>query len=291
MNTILKSHDVQNLIRLALDEDSVRHDVTANVAELQKMAEAHIIAKEPCVLAGVDVLRDIFRKLNKKIRVTALYRDGAYVTKGCVVFKVKGNLVCILKAERTALNFLGRMSGVASLTRKYIKALGRSKTKIYDTRKTIPGWRVLDKYAVIVGGGTNHRMNLSDGVLLKENHLQAFNGGVSLNDIVRKYRKGKRPRFIEIEVRNIKEACLALQTDADIIMFDNMKPGIIRKIIHKTRLTMPKKRTVFEASGGITLKNIKDYAHLGLNRIAIGAITHSARTIDFTCLVQKVSSL
>lgn len=283
MKLDVKSKEIQALIKKALCEDLGECDLTSETLFTKKdRAKAVIIAKENGVLAGLDVAAEVFLKADPDLKVKKLKKDSDEIQKGDRVFSLSGSLLGILKAERTALNFLQRMTGVATVTNKYVLAAQGTKTKIYDTRKTIPGWRVLDKYAVRAGGANNHRMGLFDGILLKENHLYQFDKGHSAAKAIRHIRNKNRNKIcIIIEVHTIPVAIEAARAAADIIMFDNFSPARIRNAMKR----ISKKGIIYEASGGITLRNIKAYTKLDLDRISIGALTHSTNAIDFTLLV------
>ena len=205
------------------------------------------------------------------------FQDGSILRKGDVVVRIQGSLQSILKVERVALNFLGRLSGIATLTHKFVKEVKGLPVDIMDTRKTIPGFRFLEKYAVKSGGGKNHRFGLYDGVLIKENHLIATKGVRSALETIQK--KLKKKMTVEVEVKNFKEVKEALEAKADIILLDNFSVSDV-----KEALALIGKRALTEVSGGIHLQNVRRYAETGVNRISIGALTHSAPNFDFSLL-------
>jgi len=278
------------IIISALKEDIGSGDITSSLLfEKDIILLAHIIAKEECVLAGVDVARWAFDAVDEKIAFTALCKDGDGVKKGKRIISVKGSAKNILSAERTVLNFLGHISGVATLTAEFVKAIKGADVKIYDTRKTMPGLRELEKYAVEIGGGRNHRVGLWDGVMIKDNHLEAMRvKGEGLR--VKAVResivafKNRGYKNVEVEVENIAEFKEALEADADIIMLDNMSVQDMKKAVKLRGLRVKGGglRVVLEASGGISLDNIKKIAKAGVDRISIGRLTHSAPSIDFS---------
>lgn len=270
----------EQAVARALAEDFGLGDVTTEAlirADLE--GRASILAKRDGVLAGMDVAKEVFRQVDSSLRLKALVKDGARVTKGQVVGWVEGGVASILKGERVALNFLQRMSGIATETARYVEAVAGTKAVITDTRKTAPGLRVLDKYAVRMGGGQNHRMNLADGVLIKDNHLVALRPcGMTLEDAVRRARE-RVPRSlkVEVEVGSLEEAEEALSAGVGIIMLDNMKLDDLRRAVG-----LIGGRALVEASGGITLDNVRSIAETGVDLISVGALTHSASALDIS---------
>ena len=260
----------------ALKEDIPWEDVSANaVVATDAEGEAELIAKEGGVLAGAFVFARTFTLLDDCTTVQFFVEEGEEFQKGKTVAKVRGNMRAILSGERTALNFLQRMSGIATYTRGAVTLLQGAKTRLVDTRKTTPGLRTLEKYAVRVGGAGNHRFNLSDGVLLKDNHIGAA-GGVK-EAIVRAKAYAPFVRKIEIEVETLEELQEALDAGADIVMLDNMPLETLKKA-----LTLAKGRAETEISGNVTKENIALYASLGADYISSGALTHSAPVLDFS---------
>jgi nicotinate-nucleotide pyrophosphorylase (carboxylating) len=271
---------VEQAVRNALAEDLAYGDVTTeSLVPFALEGKASILVKRDGVLAGIDVAKEVFRQVDHRLRFKALGKDGAKVRKGDVVATVEGRVVSILKAERTALNFLQHLSGIATETARYVDAVSGTKAIITDTRKTIPGLRLLEKYAVRAGGGKNHRLNLGDGVLIKDNHLIALRvSGVGLGEAVKKTRRrALRTVKIEVEVESLKQAREALSAGADIIMLDNMKVKGIRQVVEMVR-----GRALLEASGGITLDNVRSVAKTGVDLISVGALTHSAKALDIS---------
>lgn len=281
MNCINQS-EVKRIIALALKEDIGKKDITSElVIPVKKRTKAVIVAKDNCVICGLDIAAGVFNKMDKGISFECLAREGQYVKKGKIIARLEGNARAILTAERVALNFLSFLSGIATKTSRYVKVVRPYKVKILDTRKTIPGLRRLEKYAVRTGGGANHRMTLDEMVLVKDNHLADNN-----KNITEKIRAQIPKRMeIEIEVENLTEFKDALNKKPDIIMLDNMSVDDIKKAIKirnslstNTRQTKPK----LEASGGITLKNVRKFAAAGVDMISIGALTHSVKSADMS---------
>lgn len=274
----------EELIRLALAED-LRDigDLTCQaLVSPEERAEVLVVAREPGVFAGGPVAALVFEKLDPAAEWHGLVPDGATLERGTVAAKVTGPLSTLLTGERTALNFLQHLSGVATLTRKFVDAVAGTRAEILDTRKTIPGWRSLDKYAVRAGGGTNHRLGLYDGCLIKDNHLAAWSEwrkGATLADAVREARQ-KTPAgvSIEIEVDTLEQLADALGGAPDIVLLDNMPPDQLRKAVAIRDNRAPK--VLLEASGGVTLETVAEIAKTGVERISSGALTHSARALD-----------
>lgn len=283
----MRADEVKQLKRIvneALAEDLAYGDVTTEAlvpSELE--GKAAILVKKDGVLAGMDAAKEVFRQVDRSLRFKALVKDGAKVGKGKVVATVEGKMASMLKAERTALNFLQHLSGIATETARYVDAVAGTKAIITDTRKTVPGLRLLEKYAVRVGGGHNHRLNLSDGVLIKDNHLVilAF-CEVELGASVKKARKrAPHTMKVEVEVESVKQAREALSAGADIIMLDNMKLKDMRRVVELVH-----GRALLEASGGITLDNVRSVAETGVDLISVGALTHSAKALDISLEVE-----
>jgi len=229
------------------------------------------------VLAGVEVAKAVFLHVDPSLRVEVRIQDGAKVRKGDVVAIIQGRVASILKAERVALNFLTRLSGIASETARYVEAIKGLKARITDTRKTTPGIRLLEKYAVRVGGGRSHRQHLGDGILIKDNHLAALRSlGLGLKEAIERARQSSTLK-IEVEVESIDGARQALEAGADIIMLDNMAIEDMRQVVEIAR-----GGALIEASGGITLDNVRSVAESGVDLISVGAITHSAKALDLS---------
>jgi nicotinate-nucleotide pyrophosphorylase (carboxylating) len=273
---------VRRLVRPLLDEDIGRGDITTQaVVPPELEGRARIEARAPGILAGLDVARCCFEEVRgDDVSWTPLARDGQSVAPGDVVVRLAATLASILTAERTALNLLSRLSGVASATRNAVQAVGDRPVKIADTRKTTPGLRYLEKYAVLVGGGANHRAGLDDGVLIKDNHIAAA-GGVA--EAVGRARAGVAHGLrIEVEVTDLSELDEALAAGADAILLDNMAIGDVQVAVGRAG-----GKVLLEVSGGINSSNIAEYAATGVDVISLGALTHSAPHIDFALEVEK----
>jgi nicotinate-nucleotide pyrophosphorylase (carboxylating) len=268
-----------DLIGLALAEDIGSGDVTAKwFTGDERQASAVIVAKEACCLAGIGVCAEVFSRVDKSLCVSALESDGACLNPGHPVLRIAGLASSILTAERTALNFLQRLSGVATMARKYVEAVRGTGTVILDTRKTTPGFRLLEKAAVAAGGATNHRTGLYDMVMVKDNHLAAGTTPEEIQSAIRRAKAANPALRIEIEADTLAQAKAFFQMDGvDVVLLDNMPPHLLREAV---ALRPPHIR--LEASGGITLANIRAIAETGVDYISIGAITHSAPAVDFS---------
>jgi nicotinate-nucleotide pyrophosphorylase (carboxylating) len=271
---------IESIIRLALEEDDFENDITSNaLISPDEQGTAYIIAKEEGILACANIISPVFHTVDHALKVNLLQTEGRRVTRGDIIAEIRGSLRSILSAERTVLNFLSRLSGIATQTARYTEKIKGTRAIVRDTRKTLPGMRLLEKYAVTIGGGENHRLNLADGILIKDNHIAALKkDGMTLLEMIKKARQNSHAdTIIEIEVDSMEEAEEALKTDADIILLDNM--GIEDM---KTVVAMWGGKIKLEASGGITLDNIREVALTGVDYIAIGALTHSAKALDFS---------
>jgi len=276
----LSEEQVDNIIDLALAEDISHGDVTSETLmspDLQ--GKASILVKAEGVLAGGEVAKRLFLRVDSSLKVDSLVKDGAKIKCGDIIATISGRVISILKAERTALNFLQRLSGIASQTAQYIAETQGTGVRITDTRKTTPGLRLLEKYAVRMGGGQNHRFHLGDGILIKDNHLAALHAlGMSLKDIVAKAKQNTPQGLtVEVEVNTVEEALEAAAAGADIIMLDNMPPDEMRRVV-----SLIPGQVKTEASGGITLNNVRAAAMSGVNTISIGALTHSVKALDIS---------
>jgi nicotinate-nucleotide pyrophosphorylase (carboxylating) len=264
-------------IAAALQEDLGNGDITTEFFVPEALhASGRIVAHEPAVVAGTGTAAEIFRKVDPATDVQIVLRDGEAVAAGDVVIEVLGLARSILKAERVALNFLQRLCGIATLTRQFVDAVGNHPAKILDTRKTTPGLRALEKAAVVAGGGVNHRSGLFDMVLVKDNHLAALGGLSGFADQIRRLRKERPNIRIEVEADDLEQARAFVEIDGiDAILLDNMVPAQIREA-----LALRRNNIKFEASGGITLKNVRRIAATGVDYISIGALTNAARAVD-----------
>jgi nicotinate-nucleotide pyrophosphorylase (carboxylating) len=267
-------------IDAALQEDLGQGDITTQffVPE-QLQGAARIMAREKAIVAGVETAAGVFRRVDPAIQIEIVRADGVEVAPDDVVMQLGGLARSILTAERVALNFLQRLSGIATLTRQYVDAAANPNVKILDTRKTTPGLRALEKAAVVAGGGSNHRSNLSEMVLVKDNHLACVNGIGAFIEAIRQVRAERPGIRIEVEADELKQVRAILKAaDVDLILLDNMRPAQLREAV-----ALGKNRNVkFEASGGVTLKNIRQIAATGVDYISVGALTHSASAIDFS---------
>jgi nicotinate-nucleotide pyrophosphorylase (carboxylating) len=264
-------------IAAALKEDLGNGDITTEFFVSEALhASGRIIAHESAVVAGTGAATEVFRKIDPATDIQIVHTDGDVVAPGDVVIEVRGLAGSILKAERVALNFLQRLCGIATLTRQFVDAVGNHPAKILDTRKTTPGLRVLEKAAVVAGGGVNHRSGLFDMVLVKDNHLAALGGLSGFADQIRRLRKERPNIRIEVEADDLEQARAFVEIEGiDVILLDNMVPAQIREA-----LALRRNNIKFEASGGITLKNVTRIAATGVDYISIGALTNSARAVD-----------
>ncbi|KQC11453.1 MAG: nicotinate-nucleotide pyrophosphorylase [Smithella sp. SDB] len=268
------SEPIKKIIKYALAEDIGTGDITTQVTvNPRKKGRAIVVAKENFVVAGIDVFVETFKFLDENIMVKILIDDGRRVKKGDAIAQISGNLSDILQAERVALNLFQRMCGIATLTAKYVKAVRGTNAIILDTRKTVPGLRILDKMAVRIGGGRNHRIGLYDGILIKDNHIEAAG---SIAAAVKAQRKNPFMK-IEVETRNIKEVKEALKCNVDVVMLDNMNIPVMKKAIE-----MINGRVLIEASGNVSLENVADIAKIGVDFISVGELTHSVRAADIS---------
>jgi nicotinate-nucleotide pyrophosphorylase (carboxylating) len=267
---------IQEIIQQALREDVWTGDITSEtLLDREEISKGVILVKENGVVAGLKVARMVFAELNQEITFKQFVEDGEKVTSGTVIAEIEGPTIDILKGERTALNFLQRLSGIATRTRRYVEEVQDLPVRIVDTRKTTPTLRILEKYAVRVGGGYNHRMGLYDAVLIKDNHLKAAGG---ITAAIKKMRENLPHTVkIEIEVENLDGVREALQAGADIIMLDNMGIAEMTEAVEYI-----KKRAITEASGGITLDNLYQLAATGVDIISIGALTHHIKALDIS---------
>ena len=266
---------VKQKLEQFLQEDIGHQDITTDNLSFEKEINAKIIAKENCVICGIDFAKQVFYLIDDSIEFDFCVNDGYFAEKGETILEIKGNGKSILKGERVALNILQRLSGISTNTKKYVKELEGTKAKILDTRKTTPGFRAFEKYAVKVGGGYNHRFALYDMVMLKDNHI-ALAGGIK--KAVEEIRKNVSPMVkIEVEVSDLEQFKEALDLNIDIIMLDNMSIEDIKKAVQ-----INNGKADLEASGNITLQNIKQVAETGVDFISSGALIHSARWVDLS---------
>ena len=272
---------VDDLIKRAITEDINYIDSTTDLLiDEDDISEAYFVAKADGVLAGIDVAMRVFTMLDDTIEMNIRFADGDEIKKGDIIAEFKGHTCAMLKAERTALNLLQHMSGIASYTNKCVKAVEGTNASIADTRKTLPGLRALQKYSVVAGGGRNHRYNLTDAAMLKDNHIDAYGGITQAVTALRK--KAGHMLQIEVEVRNFEELNEALAVKADVIMLDNMSCDDMKKAVE-----INAGRAKLEASGNVTLDNIRDVALTGVDIISLGALTHSVTAFDISMKWKK----
>ena len=270
---------IEQIIDVALAEDLGRGDRTTELVIPQSMGgTAAIIAKEPALVCGGEIARIAFMKIDQSLQVKIPIPDGTRAKPGDVVMAVVGRVSSILKAERVALNFLSHLSGVATTTAQYVERVKGMDVKISDTRKTLPGLRLLEKYAVYVAGGQNHRPDLASGIIIKDNHLVALAAkGISIAEAIGRAKAGAKGMKVEIEVQNLEQLKQAIEGKPDIIMLDNMSVDDIKRAVKMVPPSIS-----LEASGGINLENVRAVAETGVDVISVGAITHSAKAIDFS---------
>lgn len=278
MNDVRTAH----LIDLALEEDAGLGDVTSRaIFPAKHRSRAVIDAKQDLVICGLEVAATVFARVDPALKVKLLAKDGDRVKRGAAVLRVEGPTVALLTAERTALNFMQRLSGIATVTRRYVDAAQGSSLVVLDTRKTTPTLRVLEKYAVRAGGGTNHRFALDDGILIKDNHI-ALAGGVLA--ALQRMRHAAEDMVIEVEVRTLEELDVALEAGATRILADNMDLATLAETVRRAR-----KRAQVEVSGGVTLDRIPEIAATGADFVSVGALTHSAPAVDLSFKIAPVS--
>lgn len=269
---------IECLIEMALAEDIGPGDLTSNtIIDEPRKAKAIFVVKENGIIAGLPLIKTLFKVLDKKIRFAEETKDGKKVKKGQVVARLSGNARAILAGERLALNFLQRMSGIATLTSQFVEKTKGTKAKILDTRKTIPLWRGMDKYAVLAGGGQNHRFGLYDAVLIKDNHLKL----IGITEALKKCKGIKE--LVEVEAKNIPEVREAISSGAKRILLDNMGAETLKQAVALCKSA----GIETEASGGITLKNVKAVAKTGVDYISIGSLTHSVKALDISLEIIK----
>jgi len=275
---------IEEVISRAIDEDLKDGDVTTEaLIDPDWQGKAFFLLKDDGILAGLNVAERVFQIIDPVIKIQIFISDGSKVKQGDIVAKVAGSLGSVLKGERIALNFLQRLSGIASETARYVTAVSGLPVKILDTRKTTPGLRLLEKYAVSMGGGQNHRMSLSDAVLIKDNHLEVlYARGLKIGDIITKTRKSAPDIKLEVETRTLDEVTQAAVAGPDIIMLDNMSLEMMREAVK-----IINKRALIEASGNITLDNVRSVAETGVDFISVGALTHSVKALDISLEYEK----
>ncbi len=280
MKKLLKDSSIQSLISLALKEDVGSGDITTRTLFGKKnlKVEAIVLVKEPLIVCGIDLAELVFKKINPKIKFKKNLKDGSRAQEGDSIASISGNAGSLLTAERVALNFLQHLSGVATLTYLFSQSIQDTKTKILDTRKTLPGWRKLEKYAVKTGGGVNHRFGLYDAFLIKDNHLALYG---SITKAIEQVRKQNRKKLkVEVEVKNLNEFEEALAAKPDWILLDNMTLEDMHLAV--IRKGEQKQAPILEASGNVNLNNVRAVAQTGVDYISVGALTHSAKAVDIS---------
>ena len=272
----MKKDVIDSVIAAALNEDLPQGDITSeSIIPEKSRSEAIILAKEDGVLAGLDVARRVFAKIDSDLQFRKTKKDGQRFSAGEKLAVIRGSSISILKGERTALNFLQRMSGIATATWRFVQALEGTKTKILDTRKTTPGLRTLEKYAVKMGGGKNHRHNLSEMVMIKDNHLKLVG---SISQAVQRAKERIKPGIkVEVETTKLDEVKEAVHSGADMIMLDNMSVESMRKVVEWVKGKVP-----LEVSGKVSLDRVREIAALGVDFISVGSLTHSYRSVDIS---------
>ncbi|MEE9169181.1 MAG: carboxylating nicotinate-nucleotide diphosphorylase [bacterium] len=268
------------IVRNALAEDIGDRDITTEeLLSSDVVLAGELIAKQPGVAAGMEVAKLTFRILDERVRFDAKVSDGGAIACGQVLATISGSGRALLGGERVALNFLQRMCGIATLTKKYVEAVRGTAAIILDTRKTMPGLRILDKWAVRAGGGQNHRQGLYDAVLIKENHITSVG---SISDAIKRMRNKAPSDFVEVEVKNLEELREAISLKVDRVLLDNMKPDDLREAVRISGGRVP-----LEASGNVTLENVAEIAKTGVHYISIGSLTHSAKALDISFLIDS----
>ncbi len=276
----------QPIIKMAIEEDLGAGDMTSELLfKKDTIDRANIISREEIIVCGMEVAREILRHYDPRLKLRVYVDDGQSAHVGCRLATIEGPLRSMLSAERVMLNFLQRLSGIATTTGKYVRAVQGTKARIYDTRKTMPGWRILEKYAVRCGGGHNHRLGLYDGILIKDNHLAQLgrNFQPKLREIVRKARKVKDVKFVAVEVDHVDDQLnyVLKIPGVDIVLLDNMGQWQLKHAVEmRNEMCGKSKKPLLEASGNITLTSVSAIAQCGVDRIAVGAITHSAAAAD-----------
>jgi nicotinate-nucleotide pyrophosphorylase (carboxylating) len=270
-----------------LAEDIGTGDITsAATVSATQQARGELIAKTPLVLAGIDIFAEVFRLLDPTAKAEICCHDGEYLQPGQISARIAASARTLLTGERVALNILQRLCGVATMTRKFVQAVAGTHAEILDTRKTTPGLRAMEKYAVQIGGGRNHRKDLSEAILIKENHIRLA-GGVAAALSAAQAAKGNA-KWLEIEVTNLEELNAALQYNPDVILLDNMNPALAGEAVVRVRAQDPARKIRTEASGGITIANVRDFAEAGVDWISVGALTHSAPAADLSFEIEPI---
>lgn len=275
------------LLRSFLAEDLGAGDITTDtLVPVTQRARGEVMAKAPLVLAGIDLFAEVFRLLDAKAEVEIGFHDGEELKPGQIPARLRASARALLTGERVALNLLQHLSGIATVTRQFVKTVEGTRAQILDTRKTTPGLRALEKYAVLVGGGRSHRKDLSEAVLIKDNHIRLA-GGVTPALTAAQAVKG-RVAWIEIEVTNLDELREALAHNPDVVLLDNMSPQMVRQAVECVHAANPRRTIRTEASGGITIANLREFAEAGVDWISAGALTHSAPSVDLSFEIEPI---
>jgi nicotinate-nucleotide pyrophosphorylase (carboxylating) len=287
MMAVLPAADIRRAVLRGLEEDAAQSDVTTSTLfSMPVPATGRIMAQQDLIVAGMAAAVQTFLAVDPSMILTVLKKDGARAANGETLLRMRGDGRSILAAERVALNFLQHLSGIATLTSRFRQAVRGSEVEILDTRKTLPGWRAIQKWAVALGGGTNHRRSLGDGVLIKDNHLSLLSHREAVRHACEAAKSRSRSRMpIIVEVESLAEVKQALAGQADIILLDNMTPATVKKAVR-----LVKSRALVEVSGGVTLKNVRAFASAGADRISIGALTHSAPAAALTLELERANS-
>jgi nicotinate-nucleotide pyrophosphorylase (carboxylating) len=278
--------EARQLIKMAIEEDLGAGDMTSELLfKDDVIAKTNIISREEIVVCGMNIVKEILACFDRRLKLKVIVKDGQTAYVGCKIATIEGPLRAMLSAERVMLNFLQRLSGIATTTRKFVRAVEGTKAKIYDTRKTMPGWRTLEKYAVRCGGGYNHRLGLYDAVLIKDNHLAHLgrNFYPKLKKVIERAKKIKGAKFIAVEVDHVDDQLnyVLKIPGIDIVLLDNMGQWQLKHAVDmRNKMCRKNKRPLLEASGNISLSNVSAIAQCGIDRIAVGEITHSARAVD-----------
>jgi len=273
---------IDHLISKALEEDAHDMDITTNyLIPKESISEGFIVSKENSILCGIEIAKRLFQKLDPEIKFQAFFSDGDSLKKDNKIVHIKGKTRAILTGERTALNFLCYLSGISSNTNHFVKAVRPYKSQILGTRKTTPCLRKLEKYAVKCGGGINHRHNLKEMIMIKDNHRNIYHGKISLTDAILKFQKTHSEKII-VEVDTLAQFKEALNAQPNIILLDNMNLQQLRKAVKINKKLPSSKQSLLEASGGITLRNVRNIAKTGVDRISIGSLTHTHKAINMS---------
>ena len=287
MSTSLEVHAFQNLLRAFLAEDIGAGDITtALTVPLGQRARGEVVAKAPLVLGGIELFGEVFRLLEPEAKMEVVHHDGEELVPGQIPGRVFASARTLLTGERLALNLLQRLSGVATLTQRFVRAVEGTSAEILDTRKTTPGLRALEKYAVVLGGGKNHRKDLGEAILIKDNHIR-LSGGVSA--ALQAAQSGRnRASWLEVEVTNLEELRETLAFNPDVVLLDNMNPSLVRQAVEQVVEHPAPKKIRTEASGGIALSNVREFAEAGVDWISVGALTHSAPAVDISFEIEPL---